>query len=82
MDRFNPSARSIDQAAAARRRHKRPRQSRHPAQSPLDAFSPTPTESELAADLKVLLLLGLLTLARDEDGELRVAPTDPEEDLG
>jgi hypothetical protein len=79
MDRFNPSTRSIDQAAAARRHRKRQRRSRHAHQSPLEAFSPTLTESELAADLKVLLLLGLLTLARDEDGELRVAPTDPDD---
>jgi hypothetical protein len=77
--RINPSARHFDESAAARRH--RQRQHRRPAaQSPLEAFSPAPTESDLAADLKVLLLLGLLTLARDEDGELRVAPVDPDDE--
>lgn len=64
-----------------RPRHKR-RPRVRPGQSPLDAFSEAtrPTPGELTADLELLLQLGLLTIVEDEEGELRLAPVDLDDD--
>lgn len=63
-----------------RPRHKR-RSRVRPGQSPLDAFSDAtrPSPKELVADIQLMIQLGLLTIVEDGDGELRLAPVDPEE---
>lgn len=63
-----------------RPRHKR-RSRLRPGQTPLDVFSEAtrPTPGELAADLQLLLQLGLLTVIEDEEGELRLVPAELDE---